>query len=73
MFKLAVPEEVEISVYDSTSDVRYMVLPRRPDGTMEMGETELAGLVTQESLIGVGPTLGPTVEKAEHHRQGGLT
>jgi len=73
MFKLTVPAEVEISVYDSTSDVRYMVLPRRPDGTVEMGETELAGLVTQESLIGVGPTLSPIVEKAEHHRQGGPT
>ena len=37
MFKLVVPEDVEISVFDSTSDVRYMVLPRRPDGTVRDG------------------------------------
>jgi nitrile hydratase subunit alpha len=64
MFKLVVPEDIEISVFDSTSDIRYMVLPRRPEGTVGMGETELAGLVTQESLIGVGPTLSPAKEAA---------
>jgi nitrile hydratase subunit alpha len=68
MFKLVVPENVEISVYDSTSDIRYMVLPKRPDGTVDMGETELARLVTEESLIGVGPTLNPLVKKTERHR-----
>jgi nitrile hydratase len=70
MFKLVVPENVEISVYDSTSDIRYMVLPKRPDGTVGMGERELAGLVTQESLIGVGPTLSPIVKETEHRGPG---
>jgi nitrile hydratase len=64
MFKLVVPENVELRIYDSTSDIRYMVLPRRPDGTEEMGEDELASLVTEESLIGVGDTLKPAVTEA---------
>jgi nitrile hydratase subunit alpha len=70
MFKFVVPENVEISVYDSTSDIRYIVLPKRPDGTVGMGERELAGLVTQESLIGVGPTLSPIAREKEHRRPG---
>ena len=59
MFKLAVPPSVEVRVYDSTSDIRYMVLPRRPGGTEGMSEEQLGRLVTQESLIGVGDPLIP--------------
>ena len=47
------PEGVEVVVHDSTADIRYMVLPVRPPGTQEMGEEELAELVTRDSLIGV--------------------
>src|ERR671917_28346 len=48
------PEDgVEVAVYDSTADVRYMVLPMRPPGTDDMSEEELAELVTRDSLIGV--------------------
>ena len=47
------PEGVEVVVHDSTADVRYMVLPMRPPGTEEMGEEELAALVTRDSLVGV--------------------
>ena len=47
------PEGVEVLVHDSTADVRYMVLPMRPPGTEEMGEEELAALVTRDSLVGV--------------------
>ena len=47
------PEDVEVVVHDSTADMRYMVLPMRPPGTENMGEEELAGLVTRDSLIGV--------------------
>jgi nitrile hydratase subunit alpha len=47
------PDGVEIIVHDSTADMRYMVLPMRPPGTEDMGEEELAGLVTRDSLIGV--------------------
>jgi len=57
MFKLTVPANVELRVYDSTSDIRYMVLPRRPERTEGMSEERLASLVTQESLIGVGDPL----------------
>jgi len=57
MFKLTVPANVELRVYDSTSDIRYMVLPRRPERTEGMSEERLASLVTPESLIGVGDPL----------------
>jgi nitrile hydratase len=49
----AVPESVEIRVWDSSAEVRYLVLPRRPAGTEELTETALAGLVTRDSMIGV--------------------
>lgn len=54
MFKFEVPKDVEIRVHDSTSDVRYMVLPRRPENADSLSEKELSSLVTRESLIGVG-------------------
>jgi len=53
------PDGVEIMVHDSTADVRYMVLPMRPPGTEDMGEEELAELVTRDSLIGVSPPREP--------------
>ena len=60
MFGLQVPEHVQIQVYDSTSDVRWVVIPRRPAGTEQLSEEELAQLVTQESLIGVAEPLAPS-------------
>ena len=53
-FGLAPPEGTRVAVHDSTADVRYMVLPMRPGDTEGMDEEELAGLVTRDSLIGVG-------------------
>ncbi len=53
-FGYDVPDSVEIRVWDSSSEMRYWVLPQRPDGTEGMSEQELAGLVTRESMIGVG-------------------
>jgi nitrile hydratase subunit alpha len=47
------PEDVEIRVWDSSAEVRYLVLPQRPPGTEGMAEAELAGLVTRDSMIGV--------------------
>jgi nitrile hydratase subunit alpha len=47
------PEEVEIRVWDSSAEVRYLVLPQRPPGTEDMTEAELTGLVTRDSMIGV--------------------
>jgi nitrile hydratase len=52
-FGLDLPESVEIRVWDSSSEMRYMVLPERPPGTAEMNEAELASLITRDSLIGV--------------------
>ena len=54
-----IPANKEIQVRDSTSDVRYFVLPQRPDGTEGMSESELANLVTVDSLIGAGEALDP--------------
>jgi nitrile hydratase len=51
-FGLALPEDVEIVVWDSSAESRYLVLPMRPDGTAELAEEELVGLVTREGLIG---------------------
>jgi len=50
---LAVPAEREIRVWDSSAEMRYMVLPRRPAGTEGMGEAELVPLITRDALIGV--------------------
>ena len=48
-----------VDVLDSTADMRYLVLPRRPDGTEGMSEDELAALVTRDSMIGVTEALTP--------------
>lgn len=51
-FGLAVPDEVEVRVYDSNADTRYLVLPMRPAGSDHLSEEQLAGLVTRNSMIG---------------------
>lgn len=56
-FGLTLPEELEIRVVDSTADIRYMVLPKRPNGTEDWNEEDLAKLVTRNSLIGVAEPL----------------
>jgi nitrile hydratase len=58
-FGLDLPESVEIRVWDSNSDVRYMVLPQRPAGTEHMDETELVALVTRDAMIGVATVEAP--------------
>ena len=52
-FGTEVPNDVEIRVHDSTAEMRYMVLPRRPEDTEGWDEERLAGLVTRDSLLGV--------------------
>ena len=52
-FDLELPDSVEIRVWDSNSDLRYMVLPERPAGTEEHTEEQLVALVTRDSMIGV--------------------
>jgi nitrile hydratase len=52
-FGLELDDDLEVRVVDSTADQRYLVIPRRPAGTEEMTESELAALVTRDSMIGV--------------------
>jgi len=54
-FGFALDQDVEITVWDATAESRYMVLPRRPAGTGDLGEAGLAALVTRNGLIGVAP------------------
>ena len=53
-FGVALPEGIKIQVWDSTAELRYLVIPRRPAGTEGMSEDELADLVTRDSMIGTG-------------------
>src|SRR5204862_2055736 len=52
-FGTELPDDVEVRVFDSSADMRYLVLPRRPAGTEHLSEAELARLVPRDSLIGV--------------------
>ena len=57
---LQLDDEVEIKVWDSSSEVRYMVLPERPAGTESLSEEELAGLVTRDAMVGVAKVSAPS-------------
>jgi len=59
-FGVDLPAETEIRVWDSTAEVRYLVLPRRPAGTEGLPEEALAALVTRDSMIGTGLPLSPS-------------
>jgi nitrile hydratase len=52
-FGLEIGRDVQLRVVDSTADIRYLVIPRRPPGTDELSEQQLAALVTRDSMIGV--------------------
>lgn len=56
---VSVSEDTEVRVWDSTAEIRYLVLPHRPAGTEHMDEEELASLVTRDSMIGVGLVPSP--------------
>ncbi len=58
-FGTELPEDVEVRVHDSTADIRYIVLPRRPEGTDDMDADALAALVTRDALIGTAPARAP--------------
>jgi nitrile hydratase len=60
-FGTRLSDDVEIRVWDSSSDARYMVLPQRPDGTEHLTEQELAALVTRDAMIGVRTVNAPQV------------
>ena len=63
-FGLTLEDDTEIRVWDSNSEIRYMVLPERPAGSENMGEEELASLVTRDAMIGVARVNRP----ARHSR-----
>ncbi len=58
-FGVELADDVEIRVWDSTAEIRYLVLPERPAGTENMTEAELAELVTRDSMIGVAKLAPP--------------
>ena len=58
-FGLDIDESVDVRVWDSSAEIRYLVLPERPEGTEGMSEEELASLVTRDSMIGVGKPRTP--------------
>jgi nitrile hydratase len=59
-FGLRIPEQVQVRVHDSTADMRYIVLPRRPAGTEGWSEERLAALVNRDCMIGVAVPKGPS-------------
>ncbi len=63
-FGVSMADDIELRVHDSTADMRYMVLPKRPDGTEGWSEEDLAKLVTRDSMIGVGLPLSPQAAQA---------
>jgi nitrile hydratase len=56
---LELPEDVEVRVWDSTAELRYLVVPERPAGSESLGEQALAELVTRDSMIGVAKAAAP--------------
>lgn len=58
-FGLELEPDIEVRVYDSTADMRYLVVPEQPPGTEGMSEAELAELVTRDSMIGVTRAQAP--------------
>ena len=66
-FGVGLPAETQIRVWDSTAEIRYLVVPQRPEGADGWSEERLAALVTRDSMIGVGLALSP--ESAERRRE----
>jgi len=58
-FGLALADTVEVRVWDSTAELRYLVLPERPPGTQNMHESELAAIVTRDAMVGVAKVTAP--------------
>jgi nitrile hydratase len=58
-FGTQVADDIEVRVWDSTAELRYIVLPERPAGTEQMTEEELAALVTRDAMVGVAKVTLP--------------
>ena len=63
-FGTVLPDDIEIRVWDSTAEVRYLVLPKRPTGTEGLSEDELAALVTRNAMIGAETVAVPAAARA---------
>lgn len=59
-FGTTLPDDVEVRVWDSTAELRYLVLPERPAGTENMSEDQLAALVTRDAMVGVAKVTHPS-------------
>ena len=75
-FGTQLPDDVEVRVWDSTAELRYIVLPERPAGTESMSEEQLAALVTRDAMVGVAkvtfpPSGGDHERCARHGRSAG--
>lgn len=64
-FGVTLPDDVDVRVWDSTAEVRYLVIPQRPTGTDDWSQERLAELVTRDSMIGVGLPLDPATVAAK--------
>jgi nitrile hydratase len=58
-FGVTLADDVEVRVWDSTANLRYLVLPERPAGTSDLSEAQLAALVTRDAMVGVAKVLPP--------------
>lgn len=64
-FGVSIDKEKEVRVWDSTAEIRYLVLPERPSGTEDLSEDQLAGLVTRDSMIGTGIVQAPSMQASK--------
>src|SRR5262245_14017794 len=62
-FGVTLPEETEIRIWDSSAEIRYMVVPMRPEGSEHLSEAELAALVTRDAMIGVAQVASPAAAR----------
>ena len=69
VFGVELPRGVEVRVHDSTADLRYIVLPMRPKGTLGWSEKQLAGIVTRDSMIGTAIPAAPTKPAARRRKK----
>ena len=66
-FGVELPAETKITVWDSTAEIRYLVLPMRPAGTQDWSEEQLKSLVTRNSMIGCGLAIEPAELAGARH------
>ena len=62
-FGVALPDDTEIRIWDSSAEIRYMVLPLRPEASESLSEAELAALVTRDAMIGVAQVQVPAATR----------